>query len=61
MATSIKFDVSIPDKEFDLPSYPVKTIDDFIQSGQEQINNMSPEDKKMMEEMMNNMKDMFNN
>lgn len=61
VATSIKFDVSIPDKEFDLPSYPVKTIDDFIQSGQEQINNMSPEDKKMMEEMMNNMKEMFNN
>lgn len=60
VATKVDFNLSLSEKEFALPAYPVKTMDSVKSEIQREMENMSPEEKKMMEQMMQNMK-MFNN
>lgn len=63
IAKSVKFDVSISDDKFKLPNYPIKTRADMMNEGMKQMQmemeNMSPEQKKMMQDMMKNMGEMF--
>lgn len=63
VATSVKFNISIADDKFALPNYPIKSMSDIRAQRQEemkqQMENMSPEEKKMMQDMMKNMGGMF--
>lgn len=56
VATSAKFDVSVPDSAFDLPKYETKTLNEIIEeeSGGE-ANMPSPEEMQQMQEMMKKM------
>ena len=73
IATSAKFNVSVPKSRFKLPDYPVKTIDDMYQemtqehaTGQKpqhkeqpQAPQVSPEQMKQMQDMLQNLGKMF--
>lgn len=59
-AKSIKFDISLSDKEFALPSYPIQSMEDVMQENLKQMENLPPEQQKMMHEMMRNMPGMSN-
>jgi hypothetical protein len=60
VATSVKFNVSISDKEFKLPDYPRKTMDQMMQEKMQRPGNnepgqmpqMTPEQMQQMQEMM---------
>ena len=55
VAKSVEFNISISDDKFKLPDYPVKTRDDMMSEAMKQMENMTPEQKKMMQDMMKNM------
>ncbi|XOB62348.1 hypothetical protein ACMC56_00725 [Campylobacterota bacterium DY0563] len=60
IAKKVNFNIAIDDNEFLLPNYPIKTMDSVKSEFQKEMENMTPEEKKMMEQMMQKMK-MFNN
>ena len=63
IAKKAKFDNKIDDVKFQLPNYPIKSMADIQRMRQEemesQMQNMSPEQKKMMQDMMKNMGNMY--
>ena len=63
IATNARFDINIDEEKFNLPDYPIKSLADIKAQREEQMRNqmqnMSPEEKKMMQDMMKNMGDMF--
>lgn len=59
MAKSVKFDISIDDDKFKLPDYPIKTRGDMMGEAMKEMKNMTPEQQKMMQDMMKNMGGMF--
>lgn len=65
VATSAKFNISIAKNRFNLPKYPIKSMEDIKAQRQEemkkQMENMSREEQKMMQDMMKNMGGMFGN
>lgn len=58
-ATKANFDISISEDKFKLPAYPIKTMGEMMDENMNQMEDMSPEQKKMMEEMMKNMSGMM--
>lgn len=55
VAKSVEFDISISDDKFKLPNYPIKTRSDMMSESMKEMESMSPEQKKMMQDMMKNM------
>lgn len=55
VAIEASFYIPISDEKFQLPNYPIKTMSDVMDENMNQMENMTPEQKKMMEEMMKNM------
>ncbi len=55
IAKKVQFNGTISDDMFKLPNYPIKTRGDMREEAMKQMENMSPEQKKMMEDMMKNM------
>lgn len=54
-----KFNIEIDDEKFKLPSYPIKTVDEMLEDGDVEVPELSPEQEKMMEEMMKQMGNVF--
>ena len=71
IATSAKFNVSVPEKYFKLPPYPVKTVDDLMRESMEGENNTqkqntnvhqpAPKPQQPSPEQMKQMQDMLQN
>ncbi len=59
VATKIQLNISLDDNKFKLPNYPIRTIKDVMRENQKQMENLAPEQQKMMEEMMKSMGNMF--
>lgn len=63
IAKTVKFNISISDEKFKLPNYPIKSMSDMMGENmkqmQEEMQGMTPEQKKMMQDMMKNMGQMF--
>ncbi len=57
-AKDIKLNISIDDSKFNLPNYPIRTASEVMQ---EQMKNLTPEQKQMMQQMMQNMGQNFGN
>ena len=55
IAKDVKFDISISDDKFKLPNYPIKTRADMMGEAMKGMENMTPEQQKMMQDMMKNM------
>lgn len=58
IAKLVKFDIPVSDENLKLPNFPIKTQKDVMNS---QMEEMSPEQKRMMQDMMKNMGGMFKN
>lgn len=54
-ATSAKFDIEISDEKFKLPNFPIKKVDNMSLDEQSEVPELSPEQEKMMEDMMKQM------
>jgi len=54
-AKKVEFNSSVSDDMFKLPNYPIKTREDMMGEAMKQMENMSPEQKKMIQDMMKNM------
>jgi hypothetical protein len=54
-----KFDIKIDEEKFKLPAYPIKTVEDVLRDGDSEVPELSPEQEKMMEEMMKQMGNVF--
>lgn len=54
-----KFDIKIDDEKFKLPSFPIKTVEEILEDGNSEVPELSPEQEKMMEEMMKQMGNVF--
>ncbi len=59
VATSAKFNTSIPEKIFNLPNYPIKTINDMIKENASP-KQPTPQQMEQMQKMMENLGNMFN-
>lgn len=51
-ATSAKFDVEVSDKKIKLPDFPVKKVEEIMMDEQMEAPELSPEQEKMMKELM---------
>ena len=59
-ATKVQFDVAVPSSRFELPNYPVKSINEMYGAAMmEGTEDMSDEEKAQMQEMMKNIGNMF--
>lgn len=56
-ATSAKFDIEISDEKFKLPNFPIKKVENMSLDEQAEVPELSPEQEKMMEDMMKQMSD----
>jgi hypothetical protein len=54
-----KFDIKIDEDKFKLPDYPIKTVEDILKDGDTEVPELSPEQEKMMEDMMKQMGNVF--
>ncbi len=59
IATKVKLNISLDDSKFKLPNYPIRTMKDMMRENQKQMENLPPEQQKMMEEMMKSMGGIF--
>lgn len=62
-ATKAKFNILIDNDKFELPDYPIKSMSEIrvekLEEMKNQMKNMSPEEQKMMQDMIKNMGGMF--
>lgn len=61
-ATKAQFDVAVPSSRFELPSYPIKSVNEMYGAAMQDMQDtedMSDEEKAAMQEMMKNLGNMF--
>ena len=53
------FDIKIDENKFKLPPYPIKTVDEILKDGDSEVPELSPEQEKMMQDMIKQMGNVF--
>lgn len=54
VATDIKFNASVSDKDLKLPDFPIQTMEESMKNNNRNIPQMTPEQMQQMQEMMKN-------